>query len=420
MNTPPSTPQPPSRAHWLTPQRVRIYSATILTASLIYLLRSAWHDWTLFGQPNGFDYAVFWVASRLTLDGTPLLAYSYESLSRVALTISPTIVKLGPWFYPPNFLLLVRPLALIPCQLGYPIFAITTTALFVMLMRRLAPMREAWWPILGFTGIWLNVAQGQNAALTATLVLLALVLLEKRPVLAGICIGLLSIKPHLAVLFPIALACGGMWVAFASAAVTATVFTAISVFVFGTAIIPVFLHGLALASWAVESGELPWQQTTSIFATLRALHVSVGPAYFVQACGAVAAVACVVWVWRRSRSPISRATSLIAGTLMTSPYLFNYDTIWLAIPIAMISVDSIRNGWLKGEREIVVAAWLYPAIGTLSGYLLHFGLGPFVFAALMFVPVRRTYREIKGLDATRSRSPGTAAAQYFSHRGSSL
>ncbi|MGF6608802.1 alpha-1,2-mannosyltransferase [Paraburkholderia sp. WSM4175] len=387
-------------AHWLNRVRLRAYSGTILLASLIYLLRCAWHSWKLYGHPNGADFTTFWAASRLWLDGAPLDAYFYPALNHAARQISATLPAPGPFFYPPNFLLLLRPLAWLPSPVSYVVFALATAAAFVLLLRKVLPMRGALLPIIAFPGIWLTTAQGQNSCLTASLALGSLMMLEKRPVTAGICLGMLSIKPHLAILFPIALACAGMWSAFVAAGVTAVLLTCISIFVFGSAAIPAFLHALSLANHAISTGALPWGQTASLFATLRLAHVPLAPAFVAQACSAISAAGVVIWVWRQPSDSSVRATALVAGTCMVSPYIFNYDTTWLGVPVALFTAKALRDGWLRWEREILCIAWLYPGLGDLFGIFLHVGIGPLVAASLLFVSVRRTLVE-KSIAAPR-------------------
>jgi hypothetical protein len=396
--------------HWLNRPRLRAYSAAVLLASLIYGLRCAWFNWKLYGEPNGFDFATFWAASRLTFDGTPLKAYSWEAIVRTAQHISPHVMSPGPWFYPPNFLLVVKPFALLPFPAAYAIFAIGTGTVFVLLLRKVVPLSGAWLPILAFPGLWLNVAQGQNGCLTAALVLGVFLSIGKRPVLAGVGIGLLSIKPHLAILFPVVLACAGMWTTFIAAGVTATLFTGVSVVVFGTAIVPVFLHGFSAASGYVATGALPWPQMASLFATLRALHVGITPAYVAHACASVLACAVVIGVWRRSQELEVRIMALVAGTFMLSPYIYNYDAAWLAIPIAFFAAKAQHAGWLRGEREILCVAWLYPVLGHLCGYLLHMGIGPLVFASLLFVAARRTCPQPRAAAASQTARPGARFA----------
>jgi hypothetical protein len=399
MHTLPTLPN----RHWLTLRRLHRYCAALVIGFTIYGVTSAWRAWRLYGQPNGFDFVTFWAASRLTLEGTPLKAYSREAIAHAAWSALPHMSMAGAWSYPPNFLLLVEPLALLPCPIAYLIFLILTTAIFVLLLRRVLPMSQAWLPIIAFPGIWLNAGYGQNGCLTAALVLAAFLLLKKRPVLAGVCIGMLSIKPHLAILFPIALACAGMWTTLIAAAATVVLFTGASVAVFGVAVVPAFLHAMSEASGRLSSGGLPWQETASLFTALRELHVAALPAYVAQACLAIAATGTVAWVWRRSHEMDVRAMALVAATFMVSPYIYNYDAVWLGVPIALFTARALREGWQRWEREIVCVAWLYPTLGSLAGYLLHVGFGPLVFGALMFVAVRRTRQE-GGAAAVTNRS----------------
>jgi hypothetical protein len=393
--------------HWLTLRRLHTYCAALIIAFTIYGLRSAWCAWQIYGQPNGFDFVTFWAASRLTLEGTPLLAYSREAITHAARSALPHISMPGAWSYPPNFLLLVEPLSLLPCPIAYPVFIFVTTAIFVFLLRRVLPMSQAWLPILAFPGIWLNAGYGQNGCLTAALALAAFLLLKKRPVLAGVCIGMLSIKPHLAILFPVALACAGMWTTFIAAAATVVLFTGASVAMFGMAVLPAFLHGVSEANGHLSNGVLPWQETASLFTALRALHVAALPAYVAQACLAIAATGTVAWVWLRSRELDVRAMALVAGTFMVSPYIYNYDAVWLGGPIALFTARALREGWQRWEREILCVAWLYPTLGSITGHLLNVGFGPLVFMALMFVAVRRTRQEVSAAAVTNRSLVGT-------------
>ena len=380
---------PDVKAHWLNAARVRIYSATIFIALFIYTARSARLNWKLGGMPNGSDFVTFWSASYLSLEGKPLYAYLWGAILNTAQVISPHISMPGPWAYPPTFLLAVRPLALLPAVVSYALFALTTATLFVCLLRRVLPMPAAWLPILGFPGLWLNLAQGQNGCITASLTLAALLLLKRRPALAGVCIGLLAIKPHLAILFPLALACAGMWVTFTAAALTAVLFTGVSIAVYGTHSITLFLSSLQDTNSYTAQGFLPWQQMASAFAMLRQAHLGIAPAYVIQACFALVGAGTVAWIWRNAQALETRAAALVAGTFMVSPYIFNYDAVWLGIPIALLTLKGLRDGWLRWEREILFACWLYPALGDLSGYLLRIDFGPLVFVALLFVAVRR-------------------------------
>ncbi|SOE82112.1 Protein of unknown function [Caballeronia arationis] len=371
--------------------RIHAYCGTTLLTFQIYgLLYCTARFWKEKGHPDGYDFQTFWAASRLTLQGTPLRAYDWSAIKEMLHLISPNAVLSGPWFYPPNFLLLITPAALIPSPISYLIFETLTTAIFIVLMRRAMPVRGSTLWILAFPGLWLNFSQGQNAALTASLALGSfLAMRERRAVLAGILIGLLSIKPHLAVLFPIALACAGMWTTFVAAAVTATLFTAVSIGVFGLDIVPTFFHGLSEANDYVARGVLPWDQMASLFASLRALGVPASAAYAVQASQAILAIVAVAYVWRNSKELELRAITLVSATFLTSPYIYNYDALWLGISMSMLTVTTARNGWLRWERLVLAVAWLYPQLGNQMQSHWKIGFGPLVFAALIAIAVRR-------------------------------
>ncbi|WP_158904385.1 glycosyltransferase family 87 protein [Burkholderia sp. L27(2015)] len=376
---------------WLNASRLRAYLGTLFfVLQMAMLAVSCWVAWHIYSQPCGFDFQTFWAASRLTLQGTPLLAYSPEAIAHTAQQIGPHTMPLGPWRYPPNFLLLVEPLGLLPCPISYLIFGLVTTTIFIRMLRRALPMADAMVWILAFPGLWLNATQGQNGSVTAIFALAAFFFMQKkRPVLAGVCIGMLSIKPHLAILFPLALACAEMWTTFIAAAVTTVLFTGLSIAVFGVAVIPAFLHGISGAGSDLENGAIPWQQMASLFAALRDLRIAIAPAYVAQGCGAIVAACVTAWVWRNSDELEVKATALVAGTFMISPYIYNYDAVWLGIPVALLTAKGLRDGWLRWERPILMVAFLYPLFGNETAYAWRIGLGPLVFAALLFVSVRR-------------------------------
>jgi len=402
MSTQPASIERAPGRRWLNGSRVSAYCATILVVlqcyGLVLAVRSAVAEK---GHPAGWDFLTFWSAARLALAGHPLDAYSADAIKHVAQQLGPHIILPGPWFYPPNFLLLVQPLGFLSAPLAYALFASISSVVFVLLARRALPIPDMIMWIVAFPGLWLNAAQGQNAALTASLALAAFLSMPKRPMLAGVFIGLLSIKPHLAILFPLALACAGMWTTFIAAALTTILFTTVSVAVFGLDILPVFLHGLHDANGFTASGSLPWFQMASLFASLRMAHVATGPAYVAQACQAIVAICAVAWVWRNAKGLEVRATALVAATFMISPYIYNYDGVWLGIPLALIAARALRDGWLRGEPAILFFAWIYPQLGNQLAKDCGVGVGPLIFALLIFVAVRRARLEAAGADPSR-------------------
>jgi hypothetical protein len=63
-------------------------------------------------------------------------------------------------------------------------------------------------PAFAFQGTWIAILAGQNSFLTLGLAGMGLALLDRRPWLAGMCIGLIAIKPQFGIVFPVVLVAG--------------------------------------------------------------------------------------------------------------------------------------------------------------------------------------------------------------------
>ena len=200
--------------HWLDEERIRVYSWMVVAIfAVVYVV---WLGLSLpdlvdpRGKPFGYDFMAYWSAARLALAGHSERAFFESLISAVQhglVPSSPGIVF--PWHYPPTFLLPLEPLGLLPYPAALAVFVAATAALWAALVRRVLPDPRGWIVAAAAPAGLINLLDGQNAFLTAALAGFALLWLQRRPVAAGVLIGLLAIKPHLAVLFPLALELGG-------------------------------------------------------------------------------------------------------------------------------------------------------------------------------------------------------------------
>ncbi|WP_347555001.1 glycosyltransferase family 87 protein [Robbsia sp. KACC 23696] len=383
-----------SPPHWLTKERLRLYAWAALAVPLVALLRIYYFAAQGKLAPGGYDFGVFWSVSSLALHGHAIDSYTYKTMLKVAVGISPDMTVLGPWLYPPTFLLMIWPLALLPFPFAYIVFEGLTTLVLVLLLRRVLPMTEAFWPIVAFCCFLPNLMHGQNGALTACLGLAALLLLSRnRQILGGVCIGLLSIKPQLAILFPIALLCARMWPAILSAALTTVVFAAVAEWIVGPGAFAAFVHANGFARQALVDGSFPWWQMTTVYATLRLLHVPFAVALVAHGAVALAATAATGWIWLRRPPFALRAAALVPATFLISPYLYIYDAIWLSIPIAFTVQHALQYGWRRGERTLLLIVWLIPVSAESIAQYVHVGIGPVLCIALLVLLVMRTLRD---------------------------
>ncbi|MFS2107455.1 glycosyltransferase family 87 protein [Ralstonia sp. Ralssp135] len=391
--------------HWIDLARVRAYSGALLVLFCVLLLGWAWTsngftDVTM-ARP-GTDFSAFWGASYLALTQGPLQAYDVHQLTAVIAehgTLGRGAELILPWLYPPTFLLMVLPLSLLPLTLSYLLFLAGTGLVYFKSIAKLTgaqhPWRQGLWlPVLAAPATLITILAGQNALLTAGVAGAAVYHLNKRPVLAGVLIGLLAIKPQLAVLFPLALVISRAWKALASALLTTVAFASVSVLVCGWRTVPAFL---ANAQWVrasfVEGGANLWWGMPTPIAAARLAGATVTGAYAVQVLTALAMAAAMAYVWRRTTASELRAAALAIATLMVSPYLRDYELTWLGLAIAGLVGDGVRdgsgNGLSSGERAALVVAWLLPIYEHANPYLKLPQIGPLVLIAMMALVVRR-------------------------------
>ena len=319
------------------------------------------HWWVY--DPNGLgiptDFINVWAAGRLVLDGLPAQAYDWDIQKQVEVAkLGQDFVGYFAWHYPPPFLFVASLLAQLPYQTAFIGWAVVSFLPFLVAMRAIVGRNFGYLLALAIPMAFINALVGQNGFLTAALIGGTLYLIPIRPVLAGICLGLLTYKPQYGLLFPIALIAAGHWRVFISAAVTAVVLAIASWLAFGIESWLAFFHWMPKFSQAfLTEGKAPWWKLQSIFAMVRYFGGSepLGWAFQWVLTASVAVVLALIW---RSRVPYTmKAAALAAGTLLTTPYLFMYDMMVLAIPIAFL----VRIGLKTGFR-----AYELPALGAVA------------------------------------------------------
>src|SRR5277367_811316 len=229
-----------SRASWLHRSRIIGWSGILLTAELLALaFLVAWTHGVFkpIDPPTTTDFVSFYAAGKLALAGTPALAYDHAAHHAAEMAATARGIEYQFFFYPPVYLLLCAPLALLPYLASFILFEAATLALWLGVARRILAARGWTWclPVLAYPAVFWTIGLGQNALLTASLLGAVTLLVDTRPRTAGFLLGLLCYKPHLALLAPVALAAGGHWRAFAAAALAVASIVALSVAYFGLA-----------------------------------------------------------------------------------------------------------------------------------------------------------------------------------------
>ena len=129
----------------------------------------------------------------------------------------------------------------------------------------------------------INIGHGQNGFLTAALIGGALVMLDRRPLLAGVLFGLLAYKPQFGLMVPLVLAVSGRWRCFAAAAATVALLALATTAAFGPQIWHAFLDSTRFTRLiALEQGNTGWYKIQSVFSWARMWGAPIPLAYMLQ------------------------------------------------------------------------------------------------------------------------------------------
>jgi hypothetical protein len=376
--------------HWLTAIRIRSYSVIFIIMFLLASLFLVWRSETTVGKVlnPGNDFGVFWAASYLGLKGRVHEIPQIQSFCDHDTVPVPTRLCGFPWLYPPAYYVVVFPLALEPFWISYWIFMISTLSGFAIGIRKIIRGSAGALSLAAFPGVWATVLAGQNGFLTAALAGFALHSLPRKPILAGTLAGFLAMKPQLAVLFPVALIAIRAWSALVAFSAAFVAMMGLGTFMMEPEALDAWMGRIGYVQGAIShdgSSFDTWAKMPTVFALFRSLGVAPSIALDLHAMSAAFAGLLVWKVWKTCKSMPVRSATLMTASLLASPYLFYYDLVWLAFPIAWLVQEALKSGWRTGEREILLVSWLLP-LGTLFfSSLARFQVAPIVIWTLFLM-----------------------------------
>jgi hypothetical protein len=355
-----------------------------------------YHNWSYEGKPTpvGEDFSIFWTASALSLAGEPNTVYDLSKFQAAQMTL---IGKSTPpgcgWYYPPTFLLIVLPLALLPYLVSLGFWLAVTLLSYLLVLRCVMPSNLTTLLTIAFPSTFWNFYYGQNGFLSAALLGGGLyLLLNRSPILAGMALGVMCYKPQLAILIPIALLAGKCWKALIATITSALLLAFVSVLVFGHEVWSVFFSNISLHKSLFETGNLiRFQFVPTIFSAALLAGFKPIAGYIFQGLIMVAVTAVVIWVWLRKGPTEITASILVLGILLFSHFYCWYDLTILALPLAWLGWGGYKNGWLPGERVVLIVGYFMPVFYFFSQFNLQ--IGPIILITLFGFALKKFHRQ---------------------------
>ncbi|HYE28520.1 MAG TPA: glycosyltransferase family 87 protein [Allosphingosinicella sp.] len=381
------------------------WSFVLLLASLLFLQDVAATRFTPWPSIRGAaiwgrDFANVYTSGRLMLEGRLELLYDLNGYRAYQDLLFQGALRDHNYSYPPPTLLYTWAFALLPYPVALLSWLLLTGAAFAAAARPY--LRDAGLPVwlaLIAPATLLNVWAGHYGLLIGALWLGGFHLLPRRPVVAGVLIGLMVVKPHLALLAPLILAWRGEWRAFAAAAATVAALIGVSAAAFGPDLWLTYLGDTVGVQGAMvdDVGTYFLTMMPTIVPTVSAFGFPGPIAWTLQAAAAAAAIAALL-----ARMPADSRDAGLAGgvaTFLVLPYAFNYD---MTVPgLAALLLFARRRGTEGRSGFFLLLAFLLPLTVQTFG-LLHLPAPALILAALLVVMLREA--------RPAALKPGTEAA----------
>jgi alpha-1,2-mannosyltransferase len=383
---------------WLDRERVVAYCTLFLVLEIITFLFLVLGTHGLIvplEKPTTTDFVSFYAAGLLSNAGAPALAYDQAVHYAVEQNVTAPGIGYQFFFYPPPYLLLCAALAKLPYLVSFVLFEAASLLLYLAVARRILGMAgsETLVPILAFPALFWTMGLGQNAFLTAALFGGATLLVESRPLVAGLLFGLLCYKPHFGLLVPVALASGGHWRSFLGAAVSVGALVLLSLGLFGWETWHAYLAAAADSAATYENGRIDLSGIISPFAGIRLAGGSAAFAYGVQAVATLAGALFVAHIWRQRVSLPVRAAALTAATLVCVPVILIYDLMIGAVAMLWLVRAARQTGFLPWEKAVFAGLFASALLSRNVGTATHLPMALIFNVTLLCIIAMRMLQE---------------------------
>jgi hypothetical protein len=367
----------------------------------------------------GRDFINVWSGPQLAFGGKLAVLFDLKAYHAAIGDLWGAKLPFHNWGYPLFTLPAFWPLAQLPYFVAlavwtfglFAIFAAVTLSQVERAMRPYALLALALAP-----ACLINAIGGQNGFLSAALLLGGTLLIDRRPLVAGVLFGLLTFKPHLGFVLPFCLLALGAWRVIAAAVVTTVLLVGMSVALFGIEAWRQYVDVTSAHQLLLLEGFRGFYTSMMVsgVAGARTFGVDYPVALMLQIAVAIAVIAASCWAVRATSDPRRRAAVLASAAVLVTPYAFNYDLTALSAVLVWHLAGPLRRDRSLAESALLFLGWTIPILAMYLN-INGIGLAPVVIAAVFAGSVHAVARERV---ATQGATPlATAAAPLAAAAG---
>lgn len=302
------------------------------------------------------DFDAFHIAGTLAGRGEVDAAYDAARMMDAQAEIA-SVRSFMPYTYPPPFTLIADALARLPIGSAYALFALASFGLYLAVLRRIAGEGLLLVLLALIPTIMLNLRTGQTGFLVAGLVGAFLLAWRDNRAIAGLPLGLLVIKPHLAVGAGLLALFGRRWDVVAIAAVVVAAAAGLATIVYGMAVWTSFLGAVREAGTFLAGGHYPMYRMSSAYAFFLTIGVPAPAALTAHFALAAVAASLLIWTALARIAFRHRAALVCVLSLFVSPYNYDYDLALIGIALAFILPDIAARASPPALAGLLALSW---------------------------------------------------------------
>jgi hypothetical protein len=367
-----------------------------IAAAVLIVTGSGYRD--LFGNLKGADFVHFHALGHIALSGNVNALYDTRTLHAVQVSLVPE--SSPEWYLPintPVLALIFAPFARFSYPAAAVLWALTNVAVYAFCVR------AAWQPnravlsdraflvaaAAAFPPFWSLVLHGQTTAMPLIGFCLGWMALERgRPFVAGVALGLVLLKPPLAVAFVFVFLAAGEWLILSGLALSLGLQAGAVALSLGAQPIADYIQAL-LGGPRIASMLEPRPYQLHSIRAITNLMPAPWLGWIIWALLSAIVVGRTVRVWRCGAPTTARTAVLVLATVLVSPHLTIYDATLLALPFLWL------GGWIEsaGLRDVSRTFWsilyvLFLALLFPTALLIRVQISVLLLAWLFLIVTR--------------------------------
>ena len=370
--------------------RAIFWIAAFLLLFYLFLKDHELANRTDFIEAQQIDFISFWAAGKLFLAGNGLGAFDLPTLTAAG-DFPPEQVGSFFWHYPPAVMILSAPLALMPFWAAWNIFVLVSLLCLYLAVRGPAAELPGGWRMMLAAPVVLVgcLAIGQTSVFwTAGLMAALWAMRQERTRWAGFWIALLTLKPQLGILIPVALLAAGQWRVILWATLFTVAIAVVSTLPFGLAYWEHFAADIRGTLGRMSEGfVLP--PFVSFYGFLRIFGAEHGTGIAAQGAMSLALAAAILWIWSRPAVSFDlKCAALCAAIPLASPYAYYYEMVLTLAAALFLARDGFGQSW--PARLWLVVLWFGPVVPLyLPSYMTVAGVAPVIILLTVLICLAR-------------------------------